>query len=83
MLARHVNIVNNDNMTDEQTITKKVTTVLNGDFAAEAEELVQTTGFGLADILRQGLIRVLLEVRERGSFETKRLPPRVATATAA
>lgn len=65
-------------MNSGKTKTNKLTTVLTSDLRAEVDDLSAMTGLGGADLLRQGLIRLIKEVREHGKFEVVQLPPRAA-----
>lgn len=75
MLARWVNIVNIDNTMSKPSKEPNRTTVsLPPELNREASRLVTQTGISLSDLLRQGMIRLLLESRETGSIRLLQLP---------
>lgn len=75
MLARVVNIVNNViTMSKPSKEPSRTTVSLPPELNHEASQLVDQTGISLSDLLRQGMIRLLLESRETGSIRLLQLP---------
>lgn len=52
----------------------RTTVTLPPELNTEATALVSETGISLSDLLRQGMIRLLLEKRESGSVRLLQLP---------
>lgn len=52
----------------------RTTVTLPPELTSEAEVLVGETGISISDLLRQGMIRLLLERRENGSVRLLQLP---------
>jgi metal-responsive CopG/Arc/MetJ family transcriptional regulator len=52
----------------------RITVTLPPDLSGEANEVSSETGVSLSDLLRQGMIRILLERREAGSVKLMQLP---------
>jgi len=53
----------------------KVTTVIPPSMRDEVDQMVNGTGIGLADLLRQGLIRLIKEKREEGRIHLEHFTP--------
>lgn len=58
----------------ERTKPTRITVTLPPEIDKEATKLSETTGLSLSDLSRQGMIRVLLEMREKGSMQLLQLP---------
>lgn len=52
----------------------RITVTLPPDLSGEANEVSDETGVSLSDLLRQGMIRILLERRTQGSVKLMQLP---------
>lgn len=52
----------------------RITVTLPPDLSGEANEVSAETGVSLSDLLRQGMIRILLERRLNGSVQLMQLP---------
>ena len=79
MFARFVIIVNNANAMkkDAKAPTapaNRITVTLPPDLSVPANELSLVTGVSTSDLLRQGMIRILLEHRENGGVRLMQLP---------
>lgn len=56
----------------------RITVSLPPELGSEANACSDLTGVSLSDLARQGLIRILLELRETGSVTLMQLPPAAA-----
>lgn len=52
----------------------RITVTLPPELNGEANEVSSETGVSLSDLLRQGMIRILLERRAHGSVKLMQLP---------
>lgn len=52
----------------------RITVTLPPDLSGPANEVSNETGVSISDLLRQGMIRILLERREHGSVKLMQLP---------
>lgn len=58
----------------------RITVSLPAELSGEANQVASETGVSLSDLLRQGIIRILLERRQRGTVQLMKLPQMEATA---
>jgi hypothetical protein len=75
VFARFVIVVNN---VDAMKKPNRITITLPPELDGEATECCDRTGVSLSDLARQGLVRVLLELRQTGSVKLMQLPAKQA-----
>ena len=68
-------------MSSEERRQLKVTTTIPEAMRTELDDLVAATGIGLADLMRQGLIRIINELRTQGRVSMEVLTPIPEPAT--
>lgn len=75
MFARFVIFVNNDNAMNKPN---RITVTLPPELNEGGLNLSNETGVSLSDLLRQGMVRLLLERRETGGVKLMQLPAKQA-----
>jgi metal-responsive CopG/Arc/MetJ family transcriptional regulator len=60
-------------MSTKKTESNRITVTLPPELSSEANAVSTETGVSLSDLLRQGMIRLLLERRETGSVKLMQL----------
>lgn len=72
MLASVVNIVNK--VITMRKEPNRTTITLPPELNEEALRVCEQTGVSLSDVCRQGIVRILLEMRETGTVKLMQLP---------
>jgi len=75
VFARFVIFVNNDNAMNKPN---RITVTLPPELNEGGLNLSNETGVSLSDLLRQGMVRLLLERRETGGVKLMQLPAKQA-----